>query len=179
MATTGRKYPTQVGTNTDNWTTPENMLNASDGLCGTKVTGALDWNLKCYLKTFGFNIPIGSTITKLTLGVNACRNMSFGVAAAVSIRLIDGSIEYSSEAQEKQWSSCAGCAEIVTSFLPPIPLPSVATFNNETFTVRVEFAGSSDFANAKTAFCDAVWVEVEYTPPAAVSGVMDGLVQAD
>jgi len=179
MATTGRKYPTEVGENTDSWTNPENMLNAGDGVCGYKITGALDWNLKCYLKTYGFSIPAGSTITKLTLGTKGCRNASFVVMATVSMVCKNGIIEYGGNVNETQWSNCSGATEVTISFVSPTPLPSVDDLNNETFTTWAKFMGSSLYANAKTGLIDCIWIEVEYTPPAAPSGMMDGLVQAD
>jgi len=149
-----RKYPTAY-TNTDSWVDPANLLGASDGNCGSK-SGAVWQTYLCYLKTYGFAIPVGSTINSVKIGFKSAYEhvtvfLSFGYRGAGGSTSI--------------YSTAAGVCVDVTVYEEDISFLgiTVAELNNETFTswvsVYVELAGVSGFV-------DCAYIEVDYTEPA-------------
>ena len=149
-----RKYPTAY-TNTDSWTNPAYLLGASDALCGSKSGVAYNTYI-CYLKTYGFAIPVGSTINSVKIGFKSAYEHAL-VFLGFRIRAAGGGTGIDSVAV----GVCADAtwAELDVSFLGF----TVAELNNETFTSWVQVYVELD---GVFGFVDCAYVEVDYTLPA-------------
>ena len=163
-----RKYPTAY-TNTDSWANPDYLLGASDGLCGSK-SGVAWQTYLCYLRTYGFAIPVGSTINSVKIGFKSAYE-HVTVYLSFSYRGAGGGTSI--------YSAAVGvCADVTVYELDISFLGiTVAELNNETFTSWVQVYVEGEGVGG---FVDCAYIEVDYTEPAVGKReIMDGFVLAD
>ena len=161
-----RKYPTAY-TDGVGWTNPENVCNAGepDATCAYFAhVEVCDHTI--VVSGFGFAIPAGSTINSVKIGMQAELTNKLNLAAQLYLLVVWNRLGLSSraDANVSQQYGCAYCSESYT--LAPLTI-TLADLNDENFSAVIH--GTSTYNNGWTwrVYCDTVWIEVDYTEPAA------------
>ena len=163
------KNPTAWSNNTGVWTNPAYALGVHDGLCaskGTSVPGLYTFQVK----TFGFNIPAGSTINSVTLGFHSARGHSYyPTYGSLFITITKGGISVSVTEGFSDWLvNCASALDSEQSIPLGVMPFSAEDLNNETFTVTLNLSVSIG-SGTQNGYVDCCWITVDYTEAVGIA----------
>lgn len=169
---TQTRSPTAVLANTGNWSNPTYALGTHDNLCASKrmtILGVFDLQVGTYL----FNIPLGSTITRVEYGFHAFIAYGLTILATCRIQVWHGGAFEQLGAYGGVSGDCSSCLDSETVWTSN-PW-TVDDLNNENFQTILQAV--RDGGLIPTAYVDWVWMRATYTPPAIAKKPRgDGLV---
>ena len=174
-----KKYPTVANDISNKWTNDSYATGQEDSFCANTNSSQV-CNYYLQVKTYGFNIPVGATITGVFMAVKQrrYRNCAVGSLTFYMIppsrfgkpnQVITAPCDASPPADK-----CS--ASVMSSELDLTSLGSwlSSDFNNETFETWFRHTGDNLLMES---WCDAAYLRVTYTEPtAAPTPSGDGLV---
>jgi hypothetical protein len=170
-----RKYPTVV-VNSGIWLLPDNVK-VEDGNCAA-VNDIIVCDAKLTCSGFGFAIPAGSTINKVTIGMHSKLINELNLATALNW-LIYCPLEWpsilSSASNGAGGYACSDCTDWSVSQIQSVVFPfEPDDFNApEQFVAELHAVCTNNNGWVWKARTDNVWIEVDYTEP-PVSGSSQG-----
>jgi hypothetical protein len=162
-----RKYPTAYD-NVGAWQNPAYILNAPDSLCSRKILTANQGSFDIYVSGFGFAIPSNATLSRITMGFNACY-YPVSENIATQLRLTKGTVT-NVKTDTHYGTICSQAIEQSTDVYP-LSDWTPNDLNNENFTMLVRAINNNPSSNSGH-YVDCVFLEVEYTAVAVKKPIM-------
>jgi hypothetical protein len=180
MVLTARQYANAVVYNEAAWVNPNNILGVEDVVCTTKtVTGMAGADLYIGFPTFG--LPANAVISAARIGLKGVwfSKIPSSEGNYLIFFLYDNSYHYVGQVSVPKVGNSSACSEsayyvgtIASLYLPylTVALLNGGSWNEAFLEAYCSVVGDKTYNSA-----DSVYLEVDYTVPAAGATVGDGL----